>query len=86
MISAINLPFQKLRYLQLTPTFRSLNFVVISHFQESDAAIKCHHKLTEILSKSILDIWMISKLKRVNPSLWIPPFCFLKRTFLGPFA
>jgi len=30
-----------------------------------------------------LDIWMISKLKRVNPGLWIRPYYFYKAAFLG---
>jgi hypothetical protein len=41
------------------------------------------HNLTGILSKSILDIWMISKLIRVYLSMRIRPFDFLKAAFFG---
>jgi hypothetical protein len=70
-------------YLQLIKAFRSALKFVISFFQEGSAATKCQHDLTKILSKSFLDIWMISQPRRVNLGLWIRPFDFLKAAFFG---
>jgi hypothetical protein len=86
-ISAVKTNYQGLppfwRYLQLIKAFRSLKIFVISLFFGQQRPKKGHHDLTEILSKFILDIWMVSKLSRVNPSPWICPFNFLKAAFFG---
>ena len=52
-------------------------------FLRDNAATKYQHDLAEILLKSILDIWMISKLRRVNPILWICPFYCPKAAYHG---
>ncbi|MGD8881773.1 MAG: hypothetical protein PVI82_07780 [Desulfobacterales bacterium] len=56
---------------------------VISFFLEGKAATKCHHNCTEILSKSILDIWEVSKPSRAYPSTWIRLFYLLQVIFFG---
>jgi hypothetical protein len=42
---------------------------VISFIIEDEAAAKYYHNLTGFFSESIFDIWTISKLRRMNPSL-----------------
>ena len=51
---------------------------MISFFKVGDAATKCRADLTEIISKFIMDIWMISKSRRLNLRLWIHPFLLIR--------